>query len=343
MDSQQRRDQQYGQADAHSHPSAPADSRVEQNNQSAADNQPSEDFKNTTNELVREFKWFEILSLVINGALAIIGFFALYVYNGQLTVMRGQLEQMKGGSAQTDRLINETHALAAAAKAQSDSAAAQARSMKDLAGRALAQAKATNALAGESKRAADTASKALTVQSRPWMAIAGEPVITAILPVSQDAREIRAQFTLKNVGGQPAMFVAHSAIIGDLPNPGGSPGHENIRDYDAVADSECVWASGMTRPVIHFPTRILTPQRMEAEWRTSGGYAGPTMFPGDSFVEGAAGQRKIDTGVAVIGCIAYSDQLGNTHQTRFCFGHFTATPIAVGDHLRTCIYGNRAD
>ncbi len=63
--------------------------------------------RNTAHELAREFKWFEALSLLINGMLAIIGICALWVYNGQLKVMRRQLDQMKVSSSQTDRLITE--------------------------------------------------------------------------------------------------------------------------------------------------------------------------------------------------------------------------------------------
>jgi hypothetical protein len=49
----------------------------------------------TAEEMRREFRWFEFGSLVINGALAIIGIIALTVYHGQLKVMEGQLEQMQ--------------------------------------------------------------------------------------------------------------------------------------------------------------------------------------------------------------------------------------------------------
>ena len=48
----------------------------------------------TANEMRREFRWFEGISLCINGALAIIGIVALCIYAGQLGVMRGQLGQM---------------------------------------------------------------------------------------------------------------------------------------------------------------------------------------------------------------------------------------------------------
>jgi len=42
----------------------------------------------------REFRWFEFGSLFINGALVVVGIYALYIYNGQLNVMRGQLGEI---------------------------------------------------------------------------------------------------------------------------------------------------------------------------------------------------------------------------------------------------------
>jgi hypothetical protein len=48
----------------------------------------------TTEEMRREFRWFEFGSLFINGALALIGVAALCIYNGQLGVMRGQLGEI---------------------------------------------------------------------------------------------------------------------------------------------------------------------------------------------------------------------------------------------------------
>jgi len=64
--------------------------------QSTPDN-PKQDGKNngnTAKELAREFRWVEWATVIINGGLAVIGIIALCVYNGQLKVMRGQLDQM---------------------------------------------------------------------------------------------------------------------------------------------------------------------------------------------------------------------------------------------------------
>jgi hypothetical protein len=49
------------------------------------------DEENRTNELAREFRIAEKWVIGTNIVLAIIGIFALCIYNGQLKVMRGQL------------------------------------------------------------------------------------------------------------------------------------------------------------------------------------------------------------------------------------------------------------
>jgi len=60
--------------------------------------------QDTTKELKREFKLFEILSLAVNVVLALVGVGALCIYSGQLEVMRGTLAEVKrGGSVATDQ------------------------------------------------------------------------------------------------------------------------------------------------------------------------------------------------------------------------------------------------
>jgi hypothetical protein len=57
-------------------------------------NDKSNNQQETAKELAREFRWVEVTSLIINGALAVIGIVALCIYHGQLTAMQGQLDQM---------------------------------------------------------------------------------------------------------------------------------------------------------------------------------------------------------------------------------------------------------
>jgi hypothetical protein len=54
----------------------------------------TDEYKNKTNELVREFRIAEKWVIGTNIILAIIGIFALCIYQGQLNVMRGQLGEI---------------------------------------------------------------------------------------------------------------------------------------------------------------------------------------------------------------------------------------------------------
>jgi len=64
----------------------------------SADPNERDGHQSTAKELAREFRWIEFFQLSINGALAIIGIFALCIYSGQLKVMQGQLDEMKNSS-----------------------------------------------------------------------------------------------------------------------------------------------------------------------------------------------------------------------------------------------------
>jgi hypothetical protein len=132
-------------------------------------------------ELSREFKWVEIAQIASNVVLAIVGIIALCIYNGQLSVMKGQLKQMQSSGQQTDQTIvllrqqaTDTHALAEAAKAQADQAKAQTDKMAEslsksdeLIREASAQAKAAQdsvkLATEESARSGSRTEKQLTI------------------------------------------------------------------------------------------------------------------------------------------------------------------------------------
>ena len=50
--------------------------------------------QDTAKELAREFRWVEFAQLAVNAVLAVVGLFALWIYHGQLDVMRGQLGEI---------------------------------------------------------------------------------------------------------------------------------------------------------------------------------------------------------------------------------------------------------
>jgi hypothetical protein len=67
----------------------PEQCKVGTESEKSASNQPT-----VAQEMRREFRWFEFATLFINVALVIVGIFALCIYSGQLTVMRGQLGEI---------------------------------------------------------------------------------------------------------------------------------------------------------------------------------------------------------------------------------------------------------
>src|SRR5271166_2935292 len=89
-----------------------------------------------TAELAKDIHWIHHATLWSQIGLGLIGLGALWIYHGQLTVMGGQLEQMKGSGGQTDKLIclyqqqvaqltkqaGDTHDLAVAAGKQAEAA-----------------------------------------------------------------------------------------------------------------------------------------------------------------------------------------------------------------------------
>jgi len=70
-------------------PSTPPHYKVsdEQNKRTSSDSE-------TAKELAREFKWVEFAQLAVNALLAVVGIVALFIYHGQLEVMRGQLGEI---------------------------------------------------------------------------------------------------------------------------------------------------------------------------------------------------------------------------------------------------------
>ncbi len=58
-------------------------------------------------ELRREFRWFEVGSLLVNIVLAAVGIVAVYIYGSQLKVMQGHLDQMRVSADQSENLIRE--------------------------------------------------------------------------------------------------------------------------------------------------------------------------------------------------------------------------------------------
>jgi hypothetical protein len=151
--------------------------------------------KDTSNRL-KEFRWFEIATLIVNSLLALAGFLVLCVYNRQLGVMQGQLKQMMKGTAQTESLIRE----------------------------ATTQSKSSEIAANAAKRAADTASLTMRLDERARLRI-GYPAI----PMNVGSR-ISVPVTMENTGKTEARNL-HGVIAVSVTMPDAVPDFTYIRGY----------------------------------------------------------------------------------------------------------------
>lgn len=121
--------------------------------QSILSNPSEHNSNNVQTETKKKLHWLEVGYFCSQIILAVIGIWALCIYNGQLNVMRGQLTQMQDSSQQTDRLLFlYQQQLAQLTKQASD----------------------THTLAVDSGKQADLARDTLVVANRPWMKISME-------------------------------------------------------------------------------------------------------------------------------------------------------------------------
>jgi hypothetical protein len=143
-----------------------------------------------TRKIARELHWLEKLNFGGQIALVLVGIVALVIYHGQLTAMRDQLKEMRGGS-------EDTHTLALAAKDQAVASLAQAQIL----------------------------SRSLEASQRPWLDVEASPGAAFTIDEQHRAHSwIRVHFV--NVGHSPAINVSAVAKVGEffgddklLPNP----------------------------------------------------------------------------------------------------------------------------
>jgi hypothetical protein len=135
-------------------PAQPIPSTIEQGIMGQGGHDNTNQKPTDTTSLAKDIHWIHHATLWSQIGLGLIGLGALYIYNGQLSVMKGQLKQIESTSAQTDRLIclyqqqlaqltkqaGDTHDLAVQAKNQADRT-------KDIAATSLQQGTAAATLA----------------------------------------------------------------------------------------------------------------------------------------------------------------------------------------------------
>ena len=167
--------------------------------------------QNPAKELAREFRWVEFAQIGSNVVLAIVGIIALCIYNGQLGAMKGQLEQMQGSSKQTDQLICLYRQ--------------QVNKLGEQVAKLDASIGATNRLADEAKRSADTAHQVFLFSNRPYVGMLA-------MPISEDSKThlVTIHAIIKNFGSVPGTnFVWKWRPYGiDFPDRGKVPDRPDI-------------------------------------------------------------------------------------------------------------------
>src|ERR1035441_7779148 len=86
-------------------PAQPIPSTIEQGIMGQGGHDNTNQKPTDTTSLAKDIHWIHHATLWSQIGLGLIGLGALYIYNGQLSVMKGQLKQIESTSAQTDRLI----------------------------------------------------------------------------------------------------------------------------------------------------------------------------------------------------------------------------------------------
>lgn len=202
MDDQQDSNQPSQYSDEQRILPAPVKSAMAKTEISEDTENESKSDKATTRKLRREFRWFEIASLVVNACLALL---VLRIYSGQLKVMQGQLDQMKGSSTQSDRLISETHTLANNAGAQATNAADQAKKLAEL-------VQATNKQASVAREQLSVMHRQLELVDRPWISV--EPALSNGLRFDQSGKILlEIKYRLQNTGRSTATDVVTSLVV----------------------------------------------------------------------------------------------------------------------------------
>ena len=255
---------------------------------------------------------------------AVATFWYAYSAHKQWEIMTSQLEQMKAGSAQTESLLNETKKLAIAGKEQAESLKAQARNMKDLAERALTQAKATNALASAAKKAAKIAE---AQQASPWVGIVDQgfemkdPNYNWSSPNPPEI-SFQATFSVKNFGNAPALHYTHTMTSAPVSLP------LTFKEWEGQGSQPNVQTCPLSEP-----------QSKIDEYRKGGSM----ILPGETRMQVAGSAIRVDPKPRAIGvvwttlCITYFGPTGPLHHSGYVFTGVPdfkppISPITFPDH-----------
>jgi hypothetical protein len=240
--------------------------------------------------------------------LACIGIVTAFIYWNQLRVMSGQLEQMKGGSAQTDRII------AAAEGIRGSVEAANVQNAKALEQTLAISKSGMESSAVQSKAALDAGIEASRNDQRAWVG----PTSFALPECVQDNRPV---FIAEGCEGRFGANVVNA-------------GKTIARKYTARVEA-AIWPADA--PFIPFyeevgaqSTSVIFPGMSVTNY--SGG-----LMKGFNAAQ-VDGVKRGSVMVYFFGKLTYQDIFGKSHQTTFC--------VYVARDLRGltgCSYYNEAD
>jgi hypothetical protein len=220
----------------------------------------------------------------------------------QLNITSGQLNQMKSGSAQTDRLINETHALA-------ENAGKQAENIKTLADAASAQVGKLGAMVDAANRQVGVISdqllimkKQLEATNRPWLSV--DLSVPYGVEIRPNGMSVGFAVQMRNTGKSPAVNT-HLRAIAFIET--------GYRAEDLVDRQQSLCQSANTITAILGQTIF-----PETNWTDNSGF----IIGLDETNRYASENGFV---IFVIGCVVYSASFSDEqHQTRFAYSLFNS-------------------
>lgn len=267
---------------------------------------------------------------LIGGYQAVVSRRAADAATAAANAAKDTLAHMKVSGAQTSQ---QTQDLIAATSNLANAAKDQAGSMKELAGRALAQAQATNTLAAESKRAADIAE---AQRASPWVGIERDTFKLEGPKYDWSGPGVptigfQAQFSVKNFGSAPALH--YLARMNTVPVPF-TPFYVSIPEWgdDEVSTSQAA-----------DPRRVRACPLTESDAAIKDYRKGGSMIlPGETRRDQAGSSIVEEVRPKALGpvwtalCITYFGPGGELHHSGYgfmsVFDVTTAKPIAFPDH-----------
>lgn len=299
--------------------------------------------------LLRGHSLLEWLTLIFDiVAVIILAFYTVYA-NRQWKVMNGQLEQMKGSSVQTDRLIEKSDSIA-------NSMAASVKQSQTALDETLKQNLATLARTLAQGRAAlDTSIDASHLDQRAWVGVAEFATISGEqTPDGKTFSFKGVQIAIRNSGKTPAINL--SAVTMQTTRDWRD---KKIGDYDVVIaefnrNREESSAKLLSEMIQRNPQMAETIRAREKEMRDMEAQAmadlfpaGQVLAPGVAITQGTPsasygirddmGMRRLT--IYILGKITYSDIFTGTrlHTTKFCLMRLGGTQFV------SCPTGNYMD